>query len=179
LNDNLGDGSFGAPKRVLSLRGVGDTAPWAWNGSMMDLGEQVRKSIRTTMHGPNPSDEQVRDVTAFLRTLPPAPPLGSFRKADAATVRRGREVFERQGCAGCHTPPTYTSPRTYDVGLVDEVGNTRFNAPSLRGVSQGGPYFHDNRAATLEDVFRRHKHQLKGPLGEREVADLTAFLRSL
>src|SRR2546429_167098 len=37
LNDNLGDGSFGAPKRVLSLLGVRDTGPWAWNGTMPDL----------------------------------------------------------------------------------------------------------------------------------------------
>ena len=52
LNDNQGDGSFDAPKRVLSLLGVGDTAPWAWNGSVDDLEAQVRKSVQTTMHGP-------------------------------------------------------------------------------------------------------------------------------
>ena len=38
LNDNLGDGNFGAPKRVLSLLGVGQTGPWAWNGGVADLG---------------------------------------------------------------------------------------------------------------------------------------------
>src|SRR5262249_25769365 len=30
LVDTLGDGSFGTPKRVLSLLGVRDTAPYAW-----------------------------------------------------------------------------------------------------------------------------------------------------
>ena len=31
-NDNLGDGSYGAPKRILSLLGIAETGPWAWNG---------------------------------------------------------------------------------------------------------------------------------------------------
>ena len=54
-----------------------------------------------------------------------------------------------------------------------------FNPPSLRGVSQGGPYFHDGRAATLTDVLTRYRHQLKGELSERERLDLRAFLEDL
>jgi YVTN family beta-propeller protein len=180
LNDNLGDDSYGAPKRVLSLLGVKDTGPWAWNGKMPELAKQIRKSMLTTMHGPEPAAEQVDALEAFLRTLPPPPPL--LRPATAEekeTVRRGREVFERQDCGHCHTPPTYTSAKAYSVGLVDEVGNTHFNPPSLRGVGQGGPYFHDNRAATLEEVFARHRHQVQGKLTDTELADLLAFLRSL
>ncbi len=73
----------------------------------------------------------------------------------------------------------YTSGKTYDVGLADEAGNRTFNPPSLRGVGQGGPYFHDNRAATLEDVFARHHHQLKDEPSPQELADLVAYLRSL
>jgi YVTN family beta-propeller protein len=177
LTDNLGDGSFGAPKRVLSLLGVKDTAPWAWNGSITRLEDQVRKSVATTMHGPKLSDEQVEALLAYLRTLPPPPPL--VHEADHAAVQRGREVFENRSCVNCHAPPTYTTPRTYNVGLTDEVGNTTFNPPSLRGVGQGGPYFHDNRAKTLEEVFTRHRHQLKAELSAGELRDLLTFLRSL
>jgi YVTN family beta-propeller protein len=176
LADTLGDNSYGTPKRVLSLRGVKDTGPWAWNGSMPDLESQVRKSVLTTMHGRKPTAEQVADLVAYLKTLPPPPPPGP---ADEAAVGRGREVFHRQGCAACHPPPSYTSPRTYDVGLSDEAGQKEFNPPSLRGVSQGGPYFHDGRAATLVEVFTRHRHQLKGELAKGDVEDLLAFLRSL
>jgi YVTN family beta-propeller protein len=176
LADTLGDGSFGAPKRVLSLRGVKDTGPWAWNGGVADLGGQVRKSVVTTMHGRKPSEEQVRDLTAYLGTLTSPPAAG---KADEAATRRGRELFEKQGCAECHTPPAYTSARAYNVGLADEAGNKEFNPPSLRGVGQGGPYFHDGRAATLEDVLLRHRHQLKGEIAEGDAEALAAFLRGL
>ncbi|HEV3443886.1 MAG TPA: cytochrome c peroxidase [Gemmataceae bacterium] len=181
LNDNLGDGSFGAPKRVLSLLGSGDTAPYAWLGSMPDLESQVRKSILTTMHGRAPSDQQVQDLAAFLRSLPPPPALASLsgHGAKNGAVERGRAIFRDQGCVHCHAPPAYTSSRTYDVGLHDEVGNTHFNPPSLRGVSQGGPYFHDNRARTLEEVVAKYRHQLKTELSKKERQDLVSFLRSL
>jgi cytochrome c peroxidase/DNA-binding beta-propeller fold protein YncE len=176
LSDTLGDNSFGAPKRVPSLLGVKDTAPYAWNGSIAELKEQLRKSILTTMHGPAPTDAQVADLEAYLQTLAPPPPPQS---AEEPVVQRGREVFEKNGCAACHAPPTYTSRKTYNVGLIDEVGNSAFNPPSLRGVAQGGPFFHDGRAATLEEVFTRHRHQLKGELARAELADLLGFLRSL
>ncbi|HJT78602.1 MAG TPA: hypothetical protein VJ739_15465, partial [Gemmataceae bacterium] len=86
---------------------------------------------------------------------------------------------DRQGCAGCHAPPTYTTPQAYRVGLADEAGLAAFNPPSLRGVSQGGPYFHDNRAATLEEVFTRYRHQIKGEPTKQELHDLLCFLGSL
>jgi cytochrome c peroxidase len=180
LNDNLSDGSLGTPKRVLSLLGVKDTEPWAWNGKMADLETQVRHSVKSTMQGPSPTDEQVRDLVAYLKTLPPPPSLTAARgTTDAEAVKRGRQVFEREKCAKCHAPPSYTSPGTYDVGLRDEAGETHFNPPSLRGVSQGGPYFHDGRAATLEEVFTRHRHRLADALSDDELRDLLHFLRSL
>ena len=106
-------------------------------------------------------------------------PVLAAAAAGAEAVRRGREVFDRQSCGSCHAPPAYTSVGTYDVGLRDETGNTHFNPPSLRGVGRGGPYFHDNRVATLEEVFAPGRHQLRGELSKRELADLLAFLRSL
>jgi cytochrome c peroxidase len=88
-------------------------------------------------------------------------------------------VFEREKCAKCHTPPFYTSAGTYDVGVRDEAGETHFNPPSLRGISQAGPYFHDNRAGSLEEVFTRHRHKLANQLSDEELNDLLNFLNSL
>jgi YVTN family beta-propeller protein len=176
LSDTLSDGGFGAPKRVLSLLGVKDTGPWTWVGGSPDLAGQVRKSILTTMRGSRVRDEQVQDLTAYLRTLTPPPPA---RKPDEASVSRGRAAFDRHGCVKCHAPPTYTSPKTYDVGLHDEAGNVAFNPPSLRGVGQAGPYLHDGRAATLEEVFVRYAHPGPNPIPRGEVGDLVNFLRNL
>jgi hypothetical protein len=46
-------------------------------------------------------------------------------------------------------------------------------------VSQAGPFFHDGRAATLEEVFTRHRHQLKNQLARETLAELLTFLESL
>ncbi|MEC8507764.1 MAG: hypothetical protein VXZ53_12360, partial [Planctomycetota bacterium] len=79
----------------------------------------------------------------------------------------------------CHQPPLYTSPDLYDVGFEDEEGNREFNPPSLRGVSQRGPYFHDNRAGSLEEVLEKFRHQVTKELTSQERRDLIHFLRSL
>jgi len=184
LNDNRGDGSFDAPKRILSLRGVADTAPFAWNGKMESLEDQIRKSIATTMIGPELTEDQVSALAAYLRTLPPAPALGPIARDGqrddlAAAVERGRKHFAAWNCARCHTAPNYTSRKTYDVGFEDEVGNAEFNPPSLRGVSQRDHLFHDNRAGSLEEVFTKFRHQVPQGRTEREIADLVEFLRSL
>jgi cytochrome c peroxidase len=180
LNDNLTDGSFGTPKRILSLLGVHDTVPWAWSGQMPDLAKQVKTSITSTMQGSEPTAEQVSDIVAYLQTLAPPPGILTARnRIDPEASKRGKHVFAVQKCATCHTPPTYTSPKTYDVGLRDEAGGNHFNPPSLRGVSQGGPYFHDGRAATLEEVFSRHRHQLSGDVSADDIRDLLQFLRGL
>jgi cytochrome c peroxidase len=112
--------------------------------------------------------------------LPPPPSrVRLLGQVNDEVVRRGQEVFNKHSCGSCHTPPAYTSNKTHDVGLSDEAGHQQFNPPSLRGVSQGGPYFHDHRAATLEEVFTRHHHQLKGVLTQQERNDLLRFLDSL
>jgi cytochrome c peroxidase len=181
MNDNFSDRSFGAPKRVLSLLGVKDTLPLAWNGQVNTLSQQIHNSLTSTMQreSPLPSDQR-HAIAEFLRTLEHPPPLEALRgTVDAAAVARGRLVFERHDCARCHASPTYTTPATYDVGLKDSQGNTKFNPPSLRGLSHRGPYFHDNSASTLRDVFLMHGHPGDTSYSADEVRDLAAFLRSL
>ncbi len=180
LSDNLGDGGYGAPKRVLSLLGAGDTGPWAWNGAVASLELQIRKSIESTMQGRQPSDEQVAALAAYLRSLEPPPALGAMPgQRDENAIERGRKIFESRGCANCHAPPSYASQENFDVGLKDESGATRFNPPSLRGVSQRTAYFHDNRAATLSAVFREHQHPGESRYADDELRDFLAFLESL
>jgi YVTN family beta-propeller protein len=180
LSDTLGDGSYGAAKRVPSLLGVATTGPWTWTGSIPRLEDQVRQSIVTTMHGAKPTDEQIKDLTAYLSSLPvPPPELTSNGPSDLPVVARGRQVFESRKCMSCHVPPEYTSPGVYDVGLSDEVGNREFNPPSLRGVGRRETLLHDGRAHALEEVFQKERHPRRLVLTPAEIADLVAFLRTL
>lgn len=182
VNDNHTDGSFGTPKRILSLLGTNDTGPWAWFGHMSSLEEQARTSITSTMQGKpqQASDENAGALAEYLRTLA-APPSATVARGtvDRAAAARGRRVFEESGCSRCHIPPDYTSPRTADVGLADEAGHTHFNPPSLRGLTQRPAYFHDNRATSLREVLTKYKHPDGDEVDPAELEDLLRFLESL
>lgn len=182
LADTFGDESKGAPKKVTSLLGTADTAPWAWNGSRESLEDQVRTSLIISMQT-QVSTEQlpIEPLTAFVRSLPPAPSvLESIEHLAAApTLSQARHEFVRAGCSNCHAGNAYTTPDSVDVGLVDEIGSTHFNPPSLRGVSQRGPWFHDGRATTLQEVLRSGHHAPESPLTPEQVSLLELLLKSL
>ncbi len=159
LNDNLGDGDYGSPKRIPSLLGVGRTGPWAWRGNRQRLAELVKRSVEQTMRGHRSlaSSANVSDIVAYLRTLDPPPGIAVARgRLKPGLVRRGMRVFEDRGCVDCHRPPEYTTAETYDIGMSDAAGRTEFNPPGLRGVSQRDSFFHDGRAGSLEEVLQRH-----------------------
>jgi len=185
LNDNFSDQSFGTPKRILTLLGAGDTKPWAWNGKTTILEQQVQHSIENTMAGPSggslaESGHRIQALTAFIRSLQPAPSLLAARGGfDQAAAERGRKIFQSHGCGVCHQPPTFSSPAAYDVSIHDEIGQAQFNPPSLRGVSQRGPYFHDNRAGSLTELLTTHDHDGASRLQPSQRNDLLVFLNSL
>jgi cytochrome c peroxidase len=187
LNDNFSDKSFGAPKRVLTLLGKANTAPFAWNGKAADLQTQIKNSLTQTMQMDEPpSEEQLQELAAFVKTLSTPPSIDEARKhVDREAIARGQKVFQQADCRQCHAPPAFTVTGLFDVGLTDSEGNQEFNPPSLLGVGQRVHFFHNNTAKTLSDVFLKHKHPV-GPratdvelLTPQQVADLVQYLRSL
>jgi len=74
-------------------------------------------------------------------------------------------------------------------GTGGKIGQTAagalgFNAPSLLGVAENAPYFHDGSAATLDDVFARHELPAVGAtiaahLTTTEQTALKTFLGSI
>jgi len=121
------------------------------------------------------SDAQLYALSLFIYSLAPPPNPNAFD----ATAARGKEVFERTGCATCHTPPLYTNNRlTPAVGFTvppahlaaDDVlrvavgtdprltlqtrrGTGYYKVPSLKGVWYRGPFEHNGSVASLEDWF--------------------------
>ena len=100
---------------------------------------------------------------------------------DASPAGKGFEVFSKVGqCTLCHLPPTFSDGLFHNVGIgfdaeKPDLGRGKiladaaakagtpappeaetlqgaFKTPTLRGVALSGPYFHDGRAATLEDA---------------------------
>src|SRR5262249_30238516 len=138
-----------------------------------------------TLFGPKPTAEDINALRAFLETLdhPPNPnrnPDGSL----SAAAKRGQAIFQGKGrCSRCHQGEQCTSPKNYDVKIeADGSPFELWNPPSLRGVYDRGPYLHDGRAATLDEVlWYDHAPEKLGAsaLTPEERRDLIAFLNSL
>lgn len=171
LYDTLNDGGFGMAKKTPSLRGVTKTAPWTWHGWQTDLRAAAKKSLTETMRGPAPSEADLDALMAYLETLDFAPPRGPV-------PARGEALFRTRGCTECHSGPLLTDAKVHEVGLeVPEDKYRGYNAPSLKGVGNRGPWLHDGRAATLEEVLGKH-HRPEKELTAEEMKDLIDFLRA-
>lgn len=185
--DTNNDGSFGTYKMVLSLRNVRHTGPWFWHGRDDDLHAALAKSMKDTMQSPPPTDEDVRQLAAYLETL--APPPNSWRNPDGTlpeAARRGKQIFESEAanCASCHAGPYFTDGEIHDVGLGSRYDKHEgFNTPSLAGVANRVRYLHHGRALSLDDLLsdlhspKKVSHTRQ--LSERERVDLVAYLRTL
>jgi YVTN family beta-propeller protein len=175
-----GIGNF---KRTKSLLGVKDTAPYGWHGSSSTLADRIAGTLRT-LHRHEPTDAEVADLAAYLRTLPPPRPLPQ-KAADKPAITRGRGLFQGKGqCAVCHRRAALDDGKLHDVGTRG-TGDTqdRFDTPALLGVARTAPYLHDGRAKTLEEVFSKYnakkRHGAAHRLTKRELADLLVYLKSL
>jgi cytochrome c peroxidase len=181
LNDNFTDHSYGTPKRILSLLGQAETAPYSWNGNISDLESQIAHSIHSTMAGDREvSVKTVADIANYIRSLPAPPGLRQARKSLTANHQAGGELFRSLGCMDCHRDRWLTSPQTYDVGLQDEAHEKMFNPPSLIGVSQRQDVLlHDGRAHSLRDLLENHVHELPHALSSDQIDLLVEYLESL
>ena len=120
-------------------------------------------------------DEALYALALYIYSLQPPKNPNPF---DAKAKAR-QQVFVREGCPTCHTPPLYTSnkltlaqgftpprdkPASLDVlpvsvetdaglALATRKGTGYYKVPSLKGVWYRGHYLHDGSAASLEEMF--------------------------
>jgi YVTN family beta-propeller protein len=185
--DTLNDGSVRTFKTVLPLFNVAKTEPWTWHGWQRDLGAAMRKSLTETMLGPQPNEEDVQALVAFLSVLEPPPnPNRETGGVLSEGAKRGELVFNtgKAGCANCHQGDCFTDGQIHDVGLGsprDEYEG--FNTPSLVGLYHRVRLLHDGRCKTIDEVLTGPHNPDKvigqGELTDAERADLIEYLKSL
>lgn len=130
-----------------------------------------------------------------------------------ASEERGRDMFfsEKADCFHCHVPPLFTDYRLHNIGIDsvfegrnqgryavtnNEIDLGRMKTPTLRNIEVTGPYMHDGRFKTLEEVIEhynsgikktasldplltKNNNQARLNLSEQDKADLKAFLLTL
>ena len=153
-------------------------------------------------------------IASFERTIVSNnSPFDRWVKGDETALTkqqvRGFKVFldeEKGNCAACHQAPNFTDNGFHNLGLASydqenpdmgrythkPIGLMKgaFKTPTLRDVTNTGPYFHDGSAETLMDVV---EHYVTGgvakenispsmkalKLTQREKHDLVEFMHAL
>ena len=159
-------------------RGLGDLMRYAALVSYSDASDFGPHRMLTDEQRKIPSrlpDEALYALALYIYSL--EPPLSPQKFDERAAA--GQKIFEREGCAGCHTPPLYTNnkltlalgftpPKEHfqfldilpvsvgtDPGLALKTrkGTGYYKVPSLKGLWYRGRYLHDGALTSLEEMF--------------------------
>ena len=125
----------------------------------------------------------LNQTSEFL--LAPSPPGSRFFTAFVSELNKaGNEVQTFVVDMGDGTTRIVESPdpgRALVTGNPDEANF--FRIPTIWGAKDTAPYFHDNSAATLEDLAQHYSDyfQIVGlpPLTAQEQADIVAYTKLL
>jgi cytochrome c peroxidase len=189
------DGVFNA-LNVPSLRGCRYTAPYGHDGRSHSLAEFVENVVHLEFDGAWLSPEQRGALVRYLHDLDFLPnrnldQRNQLTAGASESARRGAAVFATpragfggQSCASCHPPSSF-----FRDGKVHRLGSGQppsahavdsgYETPSLLGLAESAPYFHDGRFARIADVVRWFDQSFSLALSQEELTDLVAYVESV
>lgn len=141
---------------------------------------------------PITAENVARALADFQRTfITKLAPYDRYARGDRGALKpqaiEGLFLFERAGCATCHTPPLFQSMTYADRGIGDDPGRFEvtgdeadrhvFRTPTLRNLRETGPYFHDGSVITLEDAVDHEATRSEMALTREEIAAIAFFIR--
>jgi YVTN family beta-propeller protein len=201
--------AFAGPRNTTSLLGMIETYPLRWSGEWDESADSEFATVRENfgdglldedLHcnlsppdcvSPDPNQGRSYDLDSlalFLDSLEaPLSPGHAQGEPLSEAEQRGQAIFGRPelGCITCHPPPLYTDLQKHDVGtgnLGEQIGSD-YDTPTLRGLHDSAPYFHDGSAPDLLAALTRPtasgEHDVRDLLSESEIQDLIVFLLAL
>ena len=182
-----------------SLRDIGHTAPFKWNGKNQTVYKQDGMRFSTVLTRTEPFKyEDLDALVAYIHTGIKYPPNLQYNpngnlnqkqilgKAifERTHMNTGVEIPEKDRCITCHPPPYYTNLKMFDVGtLASSDDSILFDTPHLNNIYASAPYLHDGRAVTLEEIWtiygKTEQHGIVNDLTKMELNYLIEYLKSL
>lgn len=139
-------------------------------------------------------------VGAFERKLMTPSNWDAFLKGDKSALtdaeKKGFETFATAGCVTCHNGAGVGGMMYNKLGLVkpwpglkdegrfeatkQEADKFYFKVPSLRNITETGPYLHDGSVKALPEMVKKMaEHQVGKTLTDEEVESIITFLKAL
>jgi YVTN family beta-propeller protein len=182
LNWDLLNDGIGNPKNTKSLLLSHKTPPAMISGVRESAEAAVRTGIKHILFVVRPEEDALA-MDEYLKSLKPVPSPYLVRGKLSKSAKRGQKVFEKAGCARCHSGPLYTDLQKYDIGIGEGKDEGReFDTPTLMEIWRTAPYLYDGRAVTIEEVLIKYnpgdKHGETSNLTKGEIGDLAEFVLS-
>ncbi len=164
---------------TLGLRGLWQTPPYYWDGSVPSLDEAIARMLEIEMRGGQVDATDFAALEAYVLSIPPfdrgrVEPDGTPIEPVTMATRKGFQVFKQAKCTLCHPPPLFTRRMRFDLGT-----GLKLHPPILRGVASSGPYGHDGRWSTLEEAVRAMLATREIEYTEQELSQLLSYLELL
>ena len=177
MNWDLMNDGIGNPKNCKSMLFSFDTPACMISGIRAHAGLAVRAGYKFIQFCDIPED-MAYNVDEYIKSLKPlqSPYLVNGELSEKAL--QGRKVYEKYGCANCHSGPYYTDMQTHRIG-EDVEFDAGWDTPTLREVWRTAPYLFDGRAARMEEVFTVHKHGIEGKISKKDAEALAEYVNSL
>ena len=181
-DDGLTWSTPNGPRQTIQLAGrINRPAPFGWMGKHATLQIHMTQTMQN-LKGTGLTPAQLDSLAAYLNVMKGAP-----QKWRALTNEesRGRDLFASSdtGCSSCHGEKTgFSDHDVHDVKSATSTDTTgAFLVPSLNGVAGSGPYFHDGRYATLDDLLNKTDGTMGSTksLSPEDKRALVAYLKTL
>jgi len=180
-----------------TMRGIAETGPFKWTGKNPTIARQDgprAAQLFFRSHGFESADLEA--VTRFIESIPL--PKSRFQPADGRLnefQRRGKAYFERaytrdgryipvaNRCITCHASPYFTDRQVHDVGSQSATDDfDEFDTPQIGLTYEGGPYLHDGRCYTLEEIWTVHNpydtHGVTNDMAKENLNDLIEYIKT-
>ena len=180
--DLLNDGE-GNPKNTKSLLFSHVTPPAMITGVRPTAEIAVQSGVEHILFNETP-ELYCSALDAYLRSLKPVPSPRLHNGKLSGNARKGKRIFERAGCAECHSGACYTDLKLYNAGTgIGDDRNREFDTPTLIELWRTAPYLYDGRAKSGDDVVsvynRTDRHGKTSGLTPQERYYLVEFMLSL
>jgi hypothetical protein len=190
------DDGIDNPLNIPSLRGCRYTAPYGHDGSVASLSQFIAHVVTSEFSGRPLDPHELGALTRYLLDLDFLPNANlddknelTARTSPAAqrgglVFRAPRAGFHGKSCASCHPASSF-----FRDGLSHRLGTGHppsphaldggYETPTLLGLAETAPYFHDGRFEDLAKVVAWFDQSFVLGLSEREQSDLVAYLTAV
>lgn len=177
MNWDLMNDGIGNSKNCKSMLYSHVTAPNMISGIRASAHVAVRAGYNFIQFCDVP-EEYAQCVDEYLMALRPVPSPYLVNGELSEKAKLGRKVFEKLDCTECHSGPYFTDMKMHRIGddIEFEQG---WDTPTLVEVWRTGPYLFDGRAATMEEVFKEHKHGINKKVSQKDMDALVEYVNSL